>query len=196
MRLPRIEISSRLGTIDIRTRAAKIEGTPPYLTARVSGNAGAKVEMDITHPRIQIDSSPSRESMGIYKTFRHIEKFAAEGNQRAIQQIGRIAREGLQIMKIEQGGGWNAARQIAKNKGMKGPPRLTIKAVTPPNISAQPGTVSIRDASQKVRTTVQEGADTTRYTPATIAISWRTVPTVDFTFIPGSQAGINVDEFV
>lgn len=198
MRLPRIEIRSQLGTIDVRTQNARLEGTHPYLTANIRGNAGAKVEMDITQPQIIIDSARSRESMGIYKIFRHMDKFAAESNQRGIAQIGRIAREGLEIMKIERGGGggWDAARRIARNKGMKGPARLTIKAVTPPDIDVQPGTVQTRDASVKVQTTVREGADTTRYTPASVSITWRTRPTVEFTFIPGNHTGLNLDEMI
>jgi hypothetical protein len=196
MRLPRFEIQSQMGTLAIQTQRARLGGTPPYKTVSIQGNAGARVGLDITHPYITIDSAPSRESMGIYKTFRHIEKFAAESNQRAIEQIGRIAREGLAIMKIERGGGGeDAIQRIARNKGMKNV-RLTIRPVTPPRISARPGTVHARDESTRIQATVQEGADTTRYTPASVNISWRTRPSVEITLIPGNHTGLIVDQVV
>jgi hypothetical protein len=198
MRLARLEISSQLGTIDIRSRPARLEGTPPYLNTTIRGNAGARVGLDITHPRVHIDSTPSQESIGIYSVLRRYEKFAAESNQRGIAQIGRIAREGLQIMKIERGGGggWDACRRIARSKGMKGPAQLTIKTVAPPNINAQMGEVTVRDESRRVQTTAQKGADTTNYTPASVSITWRTQPLMEITFIPGNHTGLNVDAVI
>ncbi|MCL2002600.1 MAG: DUF6470 family protein [Oscillospiraceae bacterium] len=196
MRLPRLEIHTQMGTLDVRTRRARLEGTPPYLTTTIRGNAGAKVGLDITPPRILIDNTPSRESMGIYKVLRHMDRFAAQGSQRANEQIGRIAREGLELMKIERGGGGkDAIQRIARNKGRKNV-RLTIKPVTPPSISAQMGTVAVRNESATVRTAVQEGADTTRYTPASVAVTWKTRPSIEITVIPGGHTGVNVDELV
>jgi hypothetical protein len=164
----------------------------------MQGNAGAKIGMTITHPRVHINNTSSRESMGIYSVLRRYEKFAAESNQRGIEQIGRIAREGLQIMKIERGGGggWDACRRIARSKGMKGSARLTIRAAAPPVINAQMGTIETRDESVRVRTTVNRGADTTRYTPASVDITWRERPSIEIRFIPGSHTGVNLDESV
>jgi len=182
-----------MGLLGLQMRNARLEGTPPYLTVHTRGNAGAKVGLDITHPHILIDSTPSRESMGIYTVLRRYKKFAAESNQRGIEQIGRIAREGLEIMEIERGGrGEGAIQRIARNKGRKDV-RLTIRAAALPNINVRPGAVNIRDESTKVQSTTRKGADTTRYVPSSISISWKQKPAIELTFIRGSYKGVNID---
>ena len=201
--LPRLEIRSQAGTLNIRTQNARLQGTPPGLELSIRGNSRARIEVKSTHPRIIIDQSPSWESVGLEKPLRNIEKFQAESNQRGIEQIGRIAREGLEMMRIERGGsGHGAIPRIAARKGMKNG-YVTLKDIAPPNISAQMGEVKIRDVSGKIETKWLETADTTRYTPGYVSITWGLKPSLEISVVPGTEleligqgTGANLDTIV
>jgi hypothetical protein len=92
-------------------------------------------------------------------------------------------------MSVERGGGGeDAIQRIAKRKAVRDPVRLTIKMVTPPEIRAQMGSVTVQDGSEKVRTNWIKGQSTLRYTEGAISFSWNVEPSMEIFVIPGSES--------
>jgi hypothetical protein len=185
MGLPRLEIRTQMGSLDIRSRSARLEGTPPGLELSVTGNAGTSIGIKTTHPRIRIDQSESWEAVGLEKPLRNMDKFAARSNRKGIEQIGRIAREGLHLMAIERGG--RVIPHIARNKGFDPPIVLEVRQIPPPRIDAQMGQVEIHDRSRPVRTQWLDTADTRRYTAGSVGITWGVRPSIDISVVPGTE---------
>ena len=187
MGLPRLEIHTQSGLLNIRTQNAKLEGTPPGLKLSMRGNSMARIKVTSTAPRIRIDQTRSWESAGIEKPLRNLEKYHARCNQKCIDQIGMIARKGVEMMRIERGGGGDTAIQrIAARTGYKDA-RLTIKNVAPPDIGAQMGRVDIQDVSQRVRTEWREEEDTSRYIRGSVTVTWGVRPSIEITVVPGTE---------
>ena len=187
MGLPRLEIHTQSGMLNIRTQNAKLEGTPPGLKLSMRGNSMGRLRVKSTPPRIQIDQTRSWESAGIESPLRNLQKFHAKCNQKCIEQIGTIAREGVEMMRVERGGGGDTAIQrIAAREGYKDA-RLTIKNVAPPVIGAQMGKVDIQDVSQRVRTEWHETEDTSRYIRGSVTVTWGIRPSIEITVVPGTE---------
>jgi hypothetical protein len=187
-----------MGSLNIRSRSAKLEGTPPGVELYIKGNAGVKVGLKTTLPHVLIDQSECWEAVGLESTFRNMDKFAARSNRKGIEQIGRIAREGLQCLRIERGGGGeDAIPRIARNKGFSPPIVLEMGEIPPPKIYAQMGRVEVRDASQPLRTDWHDTADTRRYTEGKVDITaWKVKPSIDIFVVPGDVRGAIVDTIV
>jgi hypothetical protein len=185
-----------MGTLNMRTHNAKLEGTPSDVEISISGNSGAKVAIQTTQPRVLIDQSDSFDAVGVGGILRNMDKFAARSNQKGINQIGRIAREGLQCLRIERGGSGEGPiiAQIARNKGFKQPIHLEVRDIPKPKTHAIMGTVDIQDASEPIRSDTVKTRDTQRYTPGTVDITaWKDKPFVDIFLIPGDVRGTIVD---
>jgi hypothetical protein len=200
--LAKIQIHSQMGTLAIQTQNARLDGGPAKRRISVRGNNGARIQMHTTHARVQIDQTRSRDSAGITPILESNLRFDAKSYQKGLQRIGGIAREGLAIMKIENGGGGGTQgmARIAANKGYKDA-RLTMRAVTPPKISATMGSVEISDVSAKPEISSHETASTSRYIPGTVQITWGREPSIEITVIPGAElsfpnargVGMNMD---
>jgi hypothetical protein len=201
MLLPRIGIHSQLGFIGIKTASAKLEGTPPDLELSMRGNAGAEIQIKSTQSSIRIDHRRAVESVKRESALRNIKMRAAEGNSKALEDIARIAREGLELMSIERGGGGeNAIQRIARRK-MDTHTRVVIAAIAPPETSVQMGEVRTWDASEKLQTKWSEGKSTQRYTPGFVSYSWHVKPSLDIFIVPGTETipasygrGLRVDK--
>ncbi|MDR0292698.1 MAG: DUF6470 family protein [Oscillospiraceae bacterium] len=204
--LPRIEIHSQMGIIALKTRSARLEGTPSKLNfLSLDNNNGAKVHLKTTPPRVQIDQTRSWESAGLETPIRNVLRYEAESMQRGTNQIGRIAREGLEMMRIERGGsGEGAIQRIAARKGYQDV-RVTIKNVAPPEITGILGTIDLQDASAEVRIEWSDLAQkTARYVPASVAVSWSVEPSFEIVVVPGTElefpgtegVGLRLDEAV
>jgi hypothetical protein len=161
------------------------------------GNAGVKIGIEATHPRVMIDQSDCWEAVGLERTFRNMDKFVSRSNRKGIEQIGRIAREGLQCLRIERGGGRGAAiSNIARYKGFDPPIVLEVGDIPPPKIYAQMGQIRVYDRTEPVRTEWHDTADTRRYTEGAISTTWRVKPSIDIFVIPGDVRGAIVDTLV
>lgn len=186
MGLPRLEINSQMGLLNIRSRSAKMEGTPPGKELHITGNAGAKIGIKTTQPQIQIDQSDSFECVGVGPTLRNMKKYSARSNQKGIEQIGRIAREGLQFLRIEKGGD-RAIQNIARSKGFDPPITLEVTSIPPPKIFAKMGKLEIQDQSQPIKVEPRDTPDTRKYTPGDVSVAVGVQPSIFISVVPGTE---------
>ncbi len=195
-----IRIQSQLGSLSARSEPARLEGAYEKKQLSIRGNNGARVQLQTELPQIRIDQSASFASAGLQESLPQYLEFCEKSYQAGLERIGGIAAEGVRLMQIEKGG--NAIAEIARNKGYK-EVRLTIKPVTPPQISADMGFVEIQDASSKAQIEARDIASTVHYTPASIEFSWLTRPSIEIWVEPGvelrfpdANVGTNVNRAV
>jgi hypothetical protein len=119
-------------------------------------------------------------------------------NQKGIENIGRIAREGLQCMGIERGGsGHNAFSRIGASKMAKPPTRLVSTMIPPPKIYFQRGQLEVYNRSEPVQISTRETADTRRYIEGNVSTAWKTAPWIKVSYVSGiPPKGAIVDSLV
>ncbi|QGG47484.1 DUF6470 family protein [Heliorestis convoluta] len=129
--------------ISIRSPQLQLQSTEPELQIRQQEG------------RLQIDQYPSRASLGYRNTKDRMKDYAQAGQRAVLEGTARRAREGNQMMKIEQGG--NAIAAIAKQSTYKPPKGLKIAAITPPSIQYQSGKLDMNVVRGKVDGTLHWG---------------------------------------
>ena len=204
MRLPRIAIQSQLGALAIKTQHARLEGAPAKHELSIRGNNGAAIRIKTTQARIRIDQTRLRESIGIDTPLASMDKFFYKAKQKVLDRIGGIAREGLAIMKIENGGGGGseAMTRIAARK-LNRDAQLTLGWIASPEIGAVMGKVDIRDATKEVRTDWPEVPKTKQYIPGSVSVGWAVEPSMDIRIVPGTESipfsygvGLRIDKAI
>lgn len=167
----------KLDRVDIRTTDQKVEihSTSPKLdlhstNAQVNMEQPAAIlEMSSQAAKLQIDQSQAWRDMGLLTPLEAGKQAAQKGMQAVKEGTARRAREGDQMMHIENGG--DAIVQIAKSKLDIKPVRSAIKWI--PSADAVkstyiPGNLDIRITPQPVRYDVKIGDVQGNYTPGTV----------------------------
>ncbi|WP_337020274.1 DUF6470 family protein [Oceanobacillus massiliensis] len=103
MKLPQIRMQSQLAQIQIETTAAKQQISQPQAELNIQ-QPKAEVSIRTTPGKLQIDQSKAWEDMNLMHISKRIEKFAQEGKSALLQGIARRARQGNELMQIENGG--------------------------------------------------------------------------------------------
>jgi hypothetical protein len=189
MRLPRLEIQSQFGLLNVRSQHARLEGGPAKRELSMRGNNGVAVHIETTYPEIRIDQTRLRESIGIDTPLTNMDKFYMKAKQKVLDRIGGIVKEGLAIMKIENGGGGGGeamarigARKLDKHV------QLTLGWIVPPEIDAVMGTIEVTNATEEVRTDWPEVPKTRQYIPGSVSITaWAVEPSLDIRVVPGTE---------
>jgi len=177
-----------MSALNCKTQNAVMQGTPPEMKVSIRGNNSVKVGISTTHLKIFIDQSDCFEAVGVGPTFRQMDKYAARSNQKGIEQIGRIAREGRMMMSVERGGGGDTALpRIARDRGRKPHANLVVQEIPQPKFYVQPGEVKIYDRSGTVQTSTYETADTQRYIPGGVTVTLGVRPSIDISIAPGTE---------
>ena len=103
MLLPQIRMESQMAKIAISTTPGKQSIKQPKADIDLQP---AKVAMEInrTPGKLTIDQTKAWEDRNLADTFRFIEKIAEEGYQAWLEGIARLAEQGDELMKIENGG--------------------------------------------------------------------------------------------
>lgn len=98
-----IRITQQPALLGLRTTPPKIElETTPAVLQRHPGSSELKV--DRKEPRLEIDSSPSREAMGYYSPEAFTRMVVEKGKQMALEGIGRRAAEGSEMVDVHKNG--------------------------------------------------------------------------------------------
>ncbi len=130
----------------------QMERTPPEL--RIARHA----------PQVSMDFSEYRRAVGVRSPVDFAQNNAAEGRATVVEGIGRIAAEGDQLMRIEEGVGF---ADIAQTRSEPQEAELTLAPVPVPR-----------------RTTVDPGGVTMSFTPGDVRISAQLAP-VRINYQPG-----------
>jgi hypothetical protein len=199
--LSRIVIQSEFGAISIRSQNAKVHCRPARYELNLKGKADAKVNLKSNLPKIGIDQSASFASIGMTGPLEQGLSSGASAMQRGIDQIGRIAREGMHFLRIEQGG--NPISEIASTKRRE-MPKITLRAVERPEISFVPGSVTNKPDVMTLESNWEYIESQSEYVPGEVVVSWGTRPSIEITVEPGVElqfpiplgVGLNLDEAI
>lgn len=167
----------KLDRVDVRTTDQKVEihSTQPRLEM-TSTNAqvnmeqpAATLEISTKAAKLQIDQSQAWRDMGLLTPLEAGKQAADKGMQAVKEGTMRRAREGEQMMHIENGG--NTIAQIAKSKLEIQPVRSGIEWIPSEDAvktTYVPGSIDIKITPQNVKYDVRLGEIHGQYTPGQV----------------------------
>ncbi|QKY69940.1 DUF6470 family protein [Lentibacillus sp. CBA3610] len=103
MRLPQIRMESRMAQIKIQQTPARQEIRQPEADISIR-QPNADVSMETKPSKLTIDQTQAWEEMGLMHILKRIEKFANDGHRGAMEGVARRAKQGKDLMKIENEG--------------------------------------------------------------------------------------------
>ena len=178
MQVPQLQIRTTDAKIGLTTTRAKqeIEQRPATMSIE---QPKAIQEIRTTPAQLKIDTSEARAQYG-FKTISQLSREnAQEGQQAALEGIGRRAQQGRALMSIENGGNpiANQAKQSwpqMKRSGIKFiPSHGSVK------IDYTPAKVNISHEAQKPIIDVQGNKPVHRYTPGSVSVELLQKPTIE-----------------
>lgn len=185
MKLDRVDIRTTDQKVDIHSTQAKLtmSSTKPQVKME---QPAATLEISTEAAKLQIDQSQAWRDMGLLTPLEAGDQAAQKGMQAVKEGTARRAREGEQMMHIENGG--NAIAQIAKGKLGITPVRSAIKWI--PSADAVkstyvPGNVDIRITPHEVQYDVTLGDIQGQYTPGRVTGTTVQRASVETTVIKG-----------
>ncbi|KIL46584.1 hypothetical protein KP77_27110 [Jeotgalibacillus alimentarius] len=170
MKIPQIQIDQTHAKIGIESPRGlqQIEQPQAELHLRQIPS-----EMSITTTKgwLTIDQTEAWASMDIKPISRRIREWAAEGNQDVLKGMQRVASEGDELMRIENGG--DPLKNIAK-RNYEGPPPSFNIGFVPPSFSVKmdyrPGTTDIQFTKGRVENNTRAQKPRNSYTPQEVKI--------------------------
>ena len=184
----------KLDRVDIRTTDQKVEihSTQPRLRMHTTNaqvnieQPAAILEMSSKAAKLLIDQSQAWRDMGLLTPMEAGDQAAQKGMQAVAAGTARRAREGDQMMHIENGG--NAIARIAKNNLGIAPVRSMIKWI--PSVNSVkttyiPGRLDINITPQKPRFDVRIGDVSGQFTPGNVTGTTVQRASVETTVIKG-----------
>lgn len=123
MRMPQLHMQSQFARIGIDQKNARLEIKQELPKMHIE-QPKAEISITTTPGRLTIDQTEAFADMDLKSILRRNDEFADEALQKLQEGIGRIAREGRELMEIEHGG--NAIVEQAKRKGNPPMKRLGI----------------------------------------------------------------------
>lgn len=132
----------------------------------------AELTIERTPGRLTIDQTQAREDMDLKSVGRRIEEAAQLGRQDWLAGIARVAQDGNEMMRIEDGGG-AIARQAKRNS--EGPPKEFNIGWIPSHFSVkinyEPGSVDIQVQERKPVIDAKVNKPVHEYTPGSTQVS-------------------------
>lgn len=168
MKLDRVDVRTTDQKVEIHSTQPRLEMTSTNAQVNIEQPA-AILEISTKAAKLQIDQSQAWRDMGLLTPLEAGKQAAQKGMQAVKEGTARRAREGEQMMHIENGG--NAIAQIAKGKLGIQPVRSAIKWI--PSVNAVkttyvPGDLNINITPQPVRYDVKIGDVQGQYTPGQV----------------------------
>lgn len=103
MNLPQIRLQSTQALIALNVKHANLTIQQPEADLRLE-QPPAEMTIRRTPSKLTIDQTAAFEAVGIKSRARNMEEYAADGKKGAMDGIARRAREGNELMRIENGG--------------------------------------------------------------------------------------------
>lgn len=136
-----IRITQQPALLGLKTThpTIELESTPAVLK-RHPGSSQLNVERK--EPRMEIDSSPSREALGYYGPEAFTRMIVEKGKQMVLDGIGRRAAEGSEMVDVHKNG--FVIPDLAEREAWEGQVQLEIAYKPGPRISYTPGKVDVQ----------------------------------------------------
>ncbi|MGD6990967.1 DUF6470 family protein [Sutcliffiella horikoshii] len=171
MLFPQIRLQSTFAQTELQIQKPmqKIEQPKSELSIE---QPKAELTMRRTPGRLTIDQTQAREDMDLKSVGRRIEEAAQLGRQDWLAGLARVAQDGNEMMKIENGGG-AIARQAKRNS--EGPPKEFNIGWIPSHFSVKidykPGKVDIDVQKRKPVIDAKLNKQVHEYTPGSAQVS-------------------------
>lgn len=127
---------------------------------------------------LEIDSTPSRASYGIYNAMEFAVQAAQRGKQQALEAVGRIAAEGRRLAAIETGE--NTVPAMAAEASIREAPGVTIRLIDKSDIRYTPNPPRYNPIPGKVDSSFLQGAVNINYQPEQIRPTVIQYPAIRF----------------
>ncbi|MGD7053005.1 DUF6470 family protein [Sutcliffiella horikoshii] len=143
----------------------------------------AELTMRRTAGRLTIDQTQAREDMDLKSVGRRIEEAAQLGRQDWLAGLARVAQDGNEMMRIENGGG-AITRQAKRNS--EGPPKEFNIGWIPSHFSVkidyEPGKVDIDWQNHEPVIDAKINKPVHEYTPGTAQVNLANHPSLEIDF--------------
>ncbi|WP_449403167.1 DUF6470 family protein [Exiguobacterium artemiae] len=174
MNLPHLEMRQTAAKIGMNITRPTLEQAQRPATLSIEQPKG-DLSIETVAARLEIDSSQAWIEMGKIPAFESVQRYAEYGQQMGRQGTGRIAAEGDQMMRIEQGG--SVVARIAKSRDTP-PAEVTTLGFSPRSldrvkINYTPAEVQIHYTAEKPRIEVQVNRPELNVTEGTVEIYLR-----------------------
>lgn len=169
MDIPQLQIQTTRGFLELQTTAPVQRIEQPKANMTINQPA-AILEISTTKSEVLIDTTEARAEVDRKSVRRRIEEHAQKGQQDVQEGTNRRAREGDQMMKIENGG--NAIVQIVKQnqpRPYRSPGIRFVGNKSGVQIEGRPGTTNIRFTPQQPSVNAQVNKPTHYYTPGKVS---------------------------
>lgn len=170
VKIPQIKIQTTKAELGLTIRQPKQQIQQPQADMQIQQPA-AELSIHSTVGQLYIDSSQARRDIGMVSSIEMTRNYAEKGKQAALAGVARRAREGEQLMSIENGG--NAIYSIIDAKTGPQNKKMGIKFI-PSGDSVKttytPATVDIQVQKNEPKINVQINNPIHNYTPGNVII--------------------------
>ncbi len=184
--LPRIVISQTSGSIAIDITRARLDLKPGRFEMSMEDNVEPQLQMRTKLPKVRIDQTAAFASAGLKKPIPLALDAFSRALQDGIDSIGTIAQEGLEFLRIEDGGN-PVASQAARigNKDFS----LTVTSMPSagPDIKVDQGAVDISMTPVPVQVNWKWVEGQSEYTPYEVNITMSRYPHIEISVEPGIE---------
>lgn len=193
MQLPQIRIQSQMAKVQME----RIPGKQTIEQKKaVQSIQQPKAEMTIEHTpsQLRIDQTQAWNDMGLKHISKRIAEAAQLGREGVLEGIARRARQGDQLMKIENGG--NPIAQQAKENAFDPPKQFNIGWIPSAGavkIDYRPAEVKIEVKPQQPIIETQIRKPNINYQPGKINVSMKQYQDLQIDFVNLKHHGINYE---
>ncbi|WP_078378892.1 DUF6470 family protein [Sutcliffiella halmapala] len=170
MLFPQIRLESSFAQTELTINKPKQEIKQPKADLDIQ-QPKAELAMQRTPARLTIDQTQARADMDLKHISRRIEEAAQRGYQDWLEGLARVAQDGNELMRIENGGG-AITRQAKRNS--EGPPDSFNIGWIPSHFSVkidyEPGRVDINVKENMPVIHVQQNKPILDYTPGSAKV--------------------------
>ncbi|MDQ0214954.1 hypothetical protein J2S13_001353 [Oikeobacillus pervagus] len=194
MELPQIRLFSQTAKIQLNIEQPKqsIEQPPAELDLQ---QPPAEITYERTPAQLTIDQTKAREDMDLKHISKRIEEFAQLGYQDWLEGMTRVAQEGTELMKIENGG--NPIVDQAKRRSERPYRQLGITWIPSANsvsVHFEPAKIKLNVKTNKVINNTRPQKPIHEYRPGKVNISMKQYPSLSIDFVNLKYKGINYEQ--
>lgn len=168
MRVPQIRMESTFAQLGLNIEKPVQQIEQPRATLSIE-QSRAIMDIKTEKGKLTIDQTRAFNEIGLKNVLKSIEEFAAEGYQAHLEGMSRRARQGDELMRIENGG--NPIKSQAKVNGERPYRDLGIKFIPSPlsvDIIYEPGRADVNFEPQRPIIDAQINKPIHEYTPGKV----------------------------
>ena len=178
MNIPQIQLQTTRGQIGLTTQRAVQQIEQPKADLDLQ-QPKAGISIRTTKSELSIDSVEMRESLDLMSSRSRTAEVAQYSKQTAMEGLARRVQEGIELMKIENGG--NPLAEQAKRTGRQPYSSLGIKFIPQADsvkINFTPGSADIQVEPQKVINNTKTNKPIHNYTPGKVNVEMQQYPSL------------------